>query len=339
MGSKVWVCIGVALVAAVAGTADAATPAPRLQSASVVGDRVTVAFTAPLAATGGRITVTVNGKPVTPSRATRSGRRLVLVLPRPAYSDDVVRVHGLNLRTSTGRRIPAFAATTTNRSTAGCTQEIGVVTPGARTEGPTDPNAFLRGGRLSVLDLWVDYADAPTQSFHRRFPFATSDAVLREASYGKASLDVTQRDAVVRMPKRFVDYAFRGAWADRKPFFQDLVLKLDPEVDFSRFDVVVLTTMMTPASRPPNWLDSAPVAPPGEGIVADGKELRHFGVFQSNATPSLGMRAMLVQMGIRPWRRSAHGMCSAPSPGTAASSAGWIRRRCAASAQSRSRRP
>ena len=118
MGSR-WALV-VAAAAALLGAAVAtAAPAPKLVSATVAGDRATLLFSAPIATNRGRVTLTVDGRAVA-TRATRSGRRISLVLPRSVFSDDLVRVHGLGLRTTGGASVRTFTAIARNRSATGC---------------------------------------------------------------------------------------------------------------------------------------------------------------------------------------------------------------------------
>jgi hypothetical protein len=276
MGSKGSLAIA-ALCALVLVCAATAAPAPRLQSAIVVGDRATLTFTAALKPARGTLTVRVNGRRVAVTGTTFSGRRVQLRLATAFYSDDVVRVDGLGLRTSTGARVRTFTATATNRSTIGCSHAIGSVVPGVATEGPTDLKAFLPPRRLSVLAVAVDYADAPSYPSFAHFPLSAADTWIRDLSYGRAGIDETRLPGIVRMPKLWLDYAFNGAWGARKAFFQDLVLRLDPEVDFSRYDAVWVSTTHNFAYNEVRYQYTA-LSPPGEGVAADGRELLHFGV-------------------------------------------------------------
>lgn len=294
MGSRLLVLAtaGGLLAAAVA----TAAPAPRLVSATVVGNRATLQFSAPLAPGRGRLTVTVNGKPAIPVRTTRSGRRIGFVLPQAVYSDDVVRVHGLGLRTRGGARLRTFAAVAANRSAIGCSQQIGSVAAGVATEGPTDLATFLPPRRLSVLGIAVDYADVPSYPSFTRLSLSTTDTWLRELSYGRAGVDETVLPGVVRMPKAWVDYAFTGPWSARKPLFQDLVLRLDGEVDFSRYDAVFVSSTHH-FGHPEVRYEYPVLAPVGEGIVADGRELRHFGLTPDHG-PGIGFTTTLRWLGL-----------------------------------------
>jgi hypothetical protein len=72
--------------AVLAAAALGATPQPRLVSATAVGDRVNLTFSAALARPpGGAVAVAVNGSAVRPSRAVVSGRGLQLVLPGTGF--------------------------------------------------------------------------------------------------------------------------------------------------------------------------------------------------------------------------------------------------------------
>jgi hypothetical protein len=120
---------------------------------------------------------------------------------------------------------------------------------------------------------------------------AAVDNWIRELSYGRASVTGTRRESVVRMAKNFGDYARSGPWGAQKAFFQDLVLRLDAEVDFTQYDAILVTT----SSKGPIRIvtsDLATIAPAGSGVVADGKELRHFGLTRS----PLGAVRVLLQL-------------------------------------------
>ena len=230
--------------------------------------------------------MTVNGRAAVPVRTTRSGRSASLVLPQSLYSDDLVRVHGLGLRSKSGAPVKAFTATATNRSATGCSLVVGSPARGVATEGPTDLRAFLPSRRLSVLSVMVDYPDAPARTTFAHHQLSAADTWIRDLSYGRAGVDETRRPGVVRMPKAWTDYAFSGTWGPRKAFFQDLVLRLDGEVDFSRYDAVWVSSTQNFAHNHLPYEYTA-IAPPGEGVSADGRELLHFGV-TNHPEPRIG---------------------------------------------------
>lgn len=275
----------------VAGTAASAnTTHPSLAAAHVIGDRVALTFDGPLQTGRGSWTAVVNGIPSKLTRTAVSGRRAQLVLPRPVFGDDTLRIIGRSLRSRTGARVPIVIATPVNRSPAGCTDEFGRVAPGQATEGPSDTAMFLGLGRPRIFVVNVDYADAPS-----RGPGGSRldqlDFWLRSLSYGRSALEQVVHPNVVRMPKGYRDYARTGDWSARKTFFQDLVVRLDPEVDFAGIDAVVVYG--TRASGVIS-VDPSVIAPSGGGLVADGQELRHFGELTSPTTSPLQMLLALA---------------------------------------------
>ena len=285
MGSRSRFLLALLAVTGVcAAAATSATPVPKLASAFVTGDRVLLSFTGPLKTGAGSWTVVVNGRPIAGSRAVVSGRRVQLALPNPVYGDDVLRVVGRTLRARSGARMGLVDVRPTVRSAAGCSEEIGTVARGEANEGPTDRGSFNDADRFDLLVVRVDFADAPANlpAFETPVPLETLDSWIRALSYGRASVTGTMHPDTVRMAKNFVDYAHSGSWAARKTFFQDLVVRLDGEVDFGRYDAVVVSL---PARRPLGSIGVAVepfvLAPPGEGLVADGKELRHFALGRS----------------------------------------------------------
>jgi hypothetical protein len=282
MGSRLrllaafFACIGVSVTAATA-----ATPLPKLQAATVVGDRVNLTFTGALKPGAGAWTVVVNGRPVTGSRAVVSGKRVQLVLPRPVYGDDTMRVVGRALRARSGARLRLVDVKPTVRSTAGCSEEVGSVAPGEATEGPTDRETFLGASRFDVLSVRVDFADAPANTFAQAAPMAleTLDHWIGGISYGRSAVVGTTYPSTIRMAKNFVDYVHSGSWAARKTFFQDLVVRLDGEVDFARYDaIVVAMDVRRPHGAVGIAVEPFALAPIGSGLQADGREVRHFAV-------------------------------------------------------------
>ena len=110
-------------------------------------------------------------------------------------------------------------------------------------------------------------------------------------------------------------YAFNGPWGNQKTFFQDVVQTLDGEVDFSRFDAVFVNAapvLFRPGvpSRPSP--DADVLAAPGTGVVADGKELRHFG---QPSLPATAFRSLLHLSGLPPIPQAA-GVWDPMSPGS-----------------------
>jgi hypothetical protein len=272
--------------------ASAATSLPRLTTATVVGDRVTLSFSGAIRPAGAW-TIIVNGAPVTAKSLAYGPKRVQLVLPRAVFGDDALRVVGRNLRSRSGSRLKLVDTKPLNKSPAGCTRQLGSVSKGVAGEGPTDADTFLDLRRFRVLAVQVDYADAPVSALDGGVPLAAVDNWIRDLSYGRASVSGTRREGVVRMAKNFGDYARSGPWGAQKAFFQDLVLRLDAEFDFTQYDAILVTTSNKGLIR--STSEPVTIAPAGTGVVADGRELRHFGVVQS---PVGAVRALLQLAGL-----------------------------------------
>ena len=264
-----------------AAAATSATPVPKLQSATVVGDRVNLAFSGALKPRVGAWTVVVNGKPVTVS-ATFAGRRVQLRIPTGVYSDDVVRVAGRNLRSARGARLPAIVATPANRSTPGCSEQLGTIVDGQLREGPTDYGTFLRAERFRFYVVRIDFPDYPRSTPPPPFPQPTTmdlsplDREIRDLSYGRSSVTGAGFHANIRMLKNATEYAHSGAWSARRPLLQDVIAQIDPIVDFRDFDGLVVQMSLSRGRQTDPRVDTWALAPPGQGIPVDGKELRHF---------------------------------------------------------------
>ncbi len=303
---------GLLLCAAASG----ASPLPKLTTATVLGDRVTLSFSGAIRPGVGSWTIIANGKPVKPVRVVFAPKRVQLVLPAALYGDDTLRVVGRVLRARSGARLRIVDTKPTNRSPAGCTQVLGSVVPAGWNEGPTDWATFLPPSRFRVLSVMVDFADAPTSIFHQALRLDAVDSWVQALSYGRAGVQHALHPGIVRMPKNYASYAFNGPWGDRKTFFQDVVQTLDGEVDFNRFDAVFVSAAPPPfkigvPNRPPP--DADVLAAPGAGVVADGRELRHFG---QPTLPGAAFRSLLHLAGLPPVPFPSAGVWDSMSPGS-----------------------
>jgi hypothetical protein len=269
---------GVGLLAAAA--ASAATPLPKLQAAGVVGDRVNLTFTGALKPRTGAWTVLVNGKPVTPASITFAGKRVQLRLSAGVYSDDVVRVVGRNLRSAKGARLRALDTVPANRSTPGCSEQLGTMVAGQHREGPTDPATFLPANRFRLYVVRIDFPDYP--AFTNPFSPPTTmelsalDREIRDLSYGRSSVSSAGFHANIRMLKNATEYGHTGAWSARRPLLQDVLAQIDPVVDFREYDGLVVQMSLSRGRPGDPPVGPYAIAPPGQGIPVDGKELRHF---------------------------------------------------------------
>ncbi|GGU64803.1 peptidase M6 [Streptomyces albospinus] len=141
----------------------------------------------------------------------------------------------------------------------------------------TDYSVFQRpAGTIRVGMIFVDFPDAPaTESPADDAAQITpgADWVWR-SSYGKAWLAITQHRRWVRMPHKSTDYHFQRGFSHEthEAYIKDAVAAADPEVDFSRYDMVyVVATRNAPAiSFTPTYV----YEPGTKGVVADGKRIK-----------------------------------------------------------------
>lgn len=122
----------------------------------------------------------------------------------------------------------------------------------------------------------VDFSDAPatrSTDFYRDLLVPPATRWYREASYGRLALDLTILPLWYRMSKPAAAYGLQNCCPDQAiyDFMAEVVRLVDADVDFSEIDAVYV---VGPEGSGPflnillyrRW--------PGEGIVADGKELR-----------------------------------------------------------------
>jgi hypothetical protein len=318
MARRTWLCTATVAAGGLLACAAAlgATAPPRLTTATLVGDRVTLSFSGPIRPGVGNWTIIANGKPVKPLRVLFAPKRVQLVLPAALYGDDTLRIVGRVLRARSGARLRIVDTKPANRSPAGCTQVLGSLVPAGWNEGPTDWATFLPPTRFRVLSVMVDFADAPTSIFHQALRLDAVDSWMQALSYGRAGVQHALQPGVVRMPKNYDSYAFNGSWGSRKTFFQDVVQTLDSQVDFARFDAVFVSAATPPfkAGAPTRVPPDADVlAAPGTGVVADGRELRHFG---QTTQPGTAFRSLLHLAGLPPGPFPSAGVWDSMSPGS-----------------------
>ncbi len=142
--------------------------------------------------------------------------------------------------------------------------------------GPkTDPYWIRSTGSLHALLVPVDFADYPSVkpvSFYDNLFGITARAWFKTASFGRLTLDLQTVDRWTRMAKPAAAYGLQHCCehATVQAFFKELVSTLDPSVDFSKIDSIYVIAPETTGVEINillwrSW--------PGEGIVADGKEL------------------------------------------------------------------
>ena len=242
----------------------------------MVGDRVNFTFTGALKPRTGAWTVLVNGKPVTPAGVTFVGKHVQLRLPAGVYSDDVVRVVGRKLRSTKGTLLRTFDAKPANRSSPGCSEQLGTLVEGQHREGPTDPATFLPANRFRFYVVRIDFPDYPAPTFAATtMELSALDREIRDLSYGRSSVTSTAFSANIRMLRNATEYVHNGAWSARRALVQDVVAQIDPVVDFREYDGLVIQMSLSRGRQGDPLVAPYALAPPGEGIPVDGKELRH----------------------------------------------------------------
>lgn len=203
-------------------------------------------------------------RPLAPARSTKLLRALlapVLLLLLGAPSADAAPAG------------PTAHANTADPSACALPGTTGWTDEGHRT----DYSVFRRpAGTIKVGMIFVDFPDAPaTESPADDAAQLTPGADwIRNASYGKARLAITQHRRWVRMPHASTDYHFaRGlSHEEHEAYLRDAVTAADPAVDFSRYDMVyVVATRNAPAiSFTPTYV----YEPGTAGVVADGNRIR-----------------------------------------------------------------
>lgn len=278
---------------------------PRLLAAGTGGTSVTLSADEKLASTRTPVrafVVVVNGRSAVPLTARVTGRRVVLTLPDAVRGDDLVRVNytpwrvaaRLRLRDAAGNLARGVSLEAANRSAAGCTERLGPTNVGGASEGPTDSHFYPAGvGPLRITIVQVSLPDKPPATTPPAVPVVL-DSMLRELSYGHASVATTIAPGSVLLPAKSTDYDLAH---DNRRFFSDVVRAADASVDFSSTDVVMV-------SLPPRAglgfgsTRSTFVATPGTGVTADGNELRFFFTGAADAT---GVRTLLQFLGLPDW--------------------------------------
>ena len=141
---------------------------------------------------------------------------------------------------------------------------------------PNASYAFSSRATMRTLLLYVDFSDAvATETFEAlsELLVASSRPVLTALSRGRFSLDVTEHRVWLRMPKPSSQYGLAdgATFAEHKTYIADATALANASVDYSRFDAVFIVAAkgaQVPIS--PTFVPGT-----GNGIVLDGKELRH----------------------------------------------------------------
>ena len=166
-------------------------------------------------------------------------------------------------------------------------------------EAATDYDSFVRpSGEVRAVMLFARFPDAEIEETTESLYDALVPGAVeyyRRASYGRMSLKV---DAVRRWIP--MDAASTTGEYDcsrfetHKHYLSEVIGKADPEVDFSRYDIVYVAGSKNPGT--PN----SPTfrADPGDGIAADGIEMRHAATFGNDVrNDHWGWRVLIHETG------------------------------------------
>jgi M6 family metalloprotease-like protein len=136
------------------------------------------------------------------------------------------------------------------------------------------------GTDLSAVMIFVDFSDVrateSTAQLHNRL-VPNARAWYAEVSHGRATLDVTPVHRWFRMARGSRDYGIQNGltFGEHKDYVADAIAAADADVDFSRYRIVyVVAARGSALQRSPAFH-----AMPGDGISADGVEIRHSATF------------------------------------------------------------
>jgi hypothetical protein len=318
-------------------------------SAVVVGDGVRLGFAARLlgAPPASAFVVTVDGRVASlESGVAVSGRYVRLSLSAPVYRDDDVKVRYTppvrrlgGLRTASGRALGGFAIAARNLGPAGCGDPLGERRAGVVGEGPTDTSYFLSPvGRYGLTVVPVDFPDVPavvpgpapapgpplTAVITPQAPPVMQRSAIgswiNQLSYGRLAIDAATPLPWLRLSKSFAAYGLAPgmSWESARPLVAEALAIADGISDLSTVSVVFIQPRLPSGVTLPFPIQL--VAPPGQGIVVDGHEIRHVlltGVAPASEVPSLlGLMGLpqlaprVDQVGI--WDTTAAGAPGAP---------------------------
>jgi M6 family metalloprotease-like protein len=259
------------------------TTPPSLLSASADGSTVTVIFDEDVVADGASFTVHVNGAARTPQSVSASGKTVTLTLAQPVGGDDVVSLdYGGGVRDAAGNATAAASGVVVaNATPAPCSFMVsnnGLAGPGQANEGPTDTTLYAPShGQLRGIVLWLDFSDAPASE---SIPTLTDQLVppaegaYMAMSYGRFGLKVDAAARWFRLPHPSTYYGLNAAdgAGHKDQYIADSIQAADPDIDFSRYDVVYLVASAGASDDMTTETDRLPGSPLA---IADGTEIRH----------------------------------------------------------------
>jgi M6 family metalloprotease-like protein len=260
------------------------TTPPSLLSATINGATVTVSFGEDVVADGPSFALRVNGAARTVQSAAASGKTAVLTLAQPVGGDDVVALdYAGGIKDAAGNvAVSASNVVVANATPAPCSFMVsnnGLSGPGHANEGPTDSSLYAPSkGQLDGIILWIDFSDAPASE---SIPTLTGQLVppaqaeYAAMSYGRLSLHIDAAPHWYRLPHSSTFYGLNasdGPGGRRDQYIADSIQAADPEIDFSKYDIVYLVASAGVSADMTTETDH----PPGSPLaVADGTEVRH----------------------------------------------------------------
>lgn len=145
-------------------------------------------------------------------------------------------------------------------------------------EGSTDYSIFARPmGSVKAVMIFVDFSDAPATeptSAYSTPIVPDASAYYQEASYGRMTLDIATIPRWYRMSQASSAYGFQGraaTFTQQRAYMAEAMALADADVDFSKYSHVYIV-----ASKGSQIIYSPGLtAFPGNGIVVDGREIRH----------------------------------------------------------------
>jgi M6 family metalloprotease-like protein len=146
-------------------------------------------------------------------------------------------------------------------------------------EWPKTPGLFASAtGTLRGAVVFVDFPNYPgSGSTEETLALLETDAQAwyREASYGRLTLDLVSAGGWFRMSKPAEQYGVASCciWDNVRAFAAEAIALADATFDFSQTDVV---WVVAPASAESQVRILVSQRWPGEGVTADGRELRRW---------------------------------------------------------------
>ncbi|MEV4832413.1 hypothetical protein AB0K25_29335 [Micromonospora sp. NPDC049257] len=220
-----------------------------------------------------------------PANDKKSGRRRWVSLSVRARAALAVLVAGVLLAPA----VPATAAPPAEgppsagaaagpaRSTLVSPCQLPTPVTGWQHEGPTNYTTWLPPtGTVRGIVLFVDFINAAPVSGERAgrtSMFGAAPNVFTQSSYGALNLQLTFDTTWRHIPQTHGSFAgYKSNFSIQRSYLAAAVAAADSAIDFSLYQIVYV---VPPKSATTFDISPAWVAAPGDGVTADGVELRH----------------------------------------------------------------